>query len=88
MDTSPHTLQALFSQLGLECDALNIRAFIEQHRPLPPHVRLVDAPFWTEGQSEFLKQALNEDSDWCILVDQLDCFLREQYSWIDLTGDA
>ncbi len=82
MDTSQHRMEDLFFQLGLASDEKDIRAFIDRHRPLPPNMALTEADFWTETQAAFLTEALAEDSDWCSLVDQLDCYLREKYSWI------
>ena len=35
MDTSIHTLQTLFCQLGLADDEEHINTFIEKHRPFP-----------------------------------------------------
>ena len=77
MDTSIHTMQTLFSQLGLESGEEQINAFIEKHRPLPPNIALPEADFWNETQTTFLAEAVAEDSDWCELVDELDCLLRE-----------
>ena len=76
MDTTTHDLTTLFEQIGLAGDASSIDAFIESHRPLAARVRLAEAPFWNEGQSAFLDEALNEDSDWAERVDELDVRLR------------
>jgi len=76
MDTSIHTMQTLFCQLGLAGDKEQINAFIEKHRPLPPNIVLSKADFWNETQAAFLAEAVAEDSDWCELVDELDCLLR------------
>ncbi|MGZ8164327.1 MAG: DUF2789 family protein [Methylobacter sp.] len=54
-----------------------MQAFIETHRPLPPNIILYEANFWNQAQAEFLTEAVEEDSDWCELVDELDCLLRE-----------
>ncbi|MGZ8193652.1 MAG: DUF2789 domain-containing protein [Methylobacter sp.] len=77
MDTSLHTMQSLFCQLGLADSDEQIQAFIETHRPLPPNIILYEANFWNQAQAEFLTEAVEEDSDWCELVDELDCLLRE-----------
>ena len=77
MDTSIHTMQTLFCQLGLASDEEQINAFIEKHRPLPRNIALSEADFWNEAQAVFLAEAVEEDSDWCELVDELDCLLRE-----------
>jgi len=34
-------------------------------------VKLVDAPFWTEGQRAFLKESYTADADWIPMIDQL-----------------
>jgi hypothetical protein len=77
MDTSLHTMQTLFCQLGLAGDEEQINAFIEKHRALPRNIALSEAGFWNVAQAAFLAEAVAEDSDWCELVDELDCLLRE-----------
>ena len=77
MDTSIHTVQTLFCQLGLADDQEQINAFIELHRPLPNNINLPEANFWNETQAVFLTEAIEQDSDWCELVDKLDCLLRD-----------
>jgi len=76
MDTSEHTLSALFAQLGLPNSDADINAFIRQHHNLEGDIRLDKAPFWTSAQAGFLKEAILEDSDWAGVVDQLDNSLR------------
>jgi Protein of unknown function (DUF2789) len=76
MDTSMHTLQMLFCQLGLADDEEQITVFIRMHRPLPQNISLPEANFWNEAQAAFLTEAIEDDSDWCELVDKLDCLLR------------
>ncbi|RZL86988.1 MAG: DUF2789 domain-containing protein [Variovorax sp.] len=77
MDTTEHSLQTLFRQLGLPSAKPDIERFLAQHRPLDNEVRLADAPFWTPGQAQFLREEISEDADWAELVDQLDVLLRE-----------
>jgi len=77
MNTSIPTMQTLFCQLGLAGDEDQINAFIEKHKPLPRFIALSEAGFWNEAQAAFLAEAVAEDSDWCELVDELDCLLRE-----------
>ena len=77
MDTSIHTMQTLFCQLGLAGGEEQINAFIEKHKPLLRKIALSEAVFWNEAQDTFLAEAVAEDSDWCELVDELDCLLRE-----------
>lgn len=76
MDTSTHTLSTLFAQLGLPDGDDEIDAFIIEHRNLVGSIRLDKAPFWTTAQSSFLREAIEEDSDWAEVVDQLDNSLR------------
>ncbi|MDT7835060.1 DUF2789 domain-containing protein [Aquabacterium sp. OR-4] len=81
MDTTTHhSMQDLFAQLGLPQEAHEIRAFVRQHRPLPDHLRLPDAPFWSESQAGFLREKIREDGDWAVLVDTLNAQLREHPS--------
>lgn len=85
MDTTTHhTMQDLFAQLGLPSEPAEIRAFVRCHRPLPDHLRLSDAPFWTDSQAAFLREQIRVDDDWAVLVDTLNAQLREHPSVDDL----
>ncbi len=76
MDTSFHTMNTLFSQLGLPDDEASIKAFILEHHHLNQNVRIDKAPFWTTVQARFLREAYQDDSDWVEIVDSLDAQLR------------
>ena len=76
MDLSNHTLEVLFAQLGLPNQPAEIEQFIEHHRPLAADLRLAEAPFWSEGQAQFLREEIADDADWAEAVDQLDAMLR------------
>jgi hypothetical protein len=76
MDTSKHSLNTLFEQLGMPSDNASIEKFVAQHSPLPREIALQDAPFWSESQSHFLEEGLEDDSDWAELIDELDAMLR------------
>ena len=76
METSAHTLNDLFAQLGLPDTEEGIDAFINAHGPVPGNITLGKADFWSRSQSQFINEALNQDSDWTDLVDQLDARLR------------
>ena len=76
MDLSTHTLNTLFAQLGLPATDEDIEQFILQHK-IEHDCQLVDAEFWTASQMAFLQEALQDDSDWVELVDQLDTLLRQ-----------
>ena len=53
MDTSIHTMQTLFCQLGLTGGEEQINAFIEKHKPLLRTIALSEADFWNEAQAGF-----------------------------------
>ncbi len=75
MDTSQHTMKTLFDQLGLASSDVAIEQFIHNNR-LRPDIPLDHAAFWSAGQAQFIREALDEDSDWSEIVDQLDAQLR------------
>lgn len=76
MEAPIHPFADLFKQLGLADDAVSIDQFIASHAPLKNDIKLVDAPFWTAAQREFLKDSINEDADWAVPFDQLNEALR------------
>jgi len=76
MDTPFHPMQELFAQLGLDSTPAAIDAFIARHRPLPLEIRLFDAPFWSPSQSALIREKLQEDGDWAVLIDTLNTQLR------------
>ena len=76
MDTSKHSLSTLFEQLGLPSGQSEVEQFIARHSPLPSEVAIQDAPFWSESQSHFLEEGLEDDSDWAEVIDELDALLR------------
>jgi hypothetical protein len=78
MELNPHDLPALFAQLGLPSDEPAIDRFIAAHHPLPLHLRLYEAPFWSPAQAAVLREMLRDDSDWAVVVDNLNSRLRAQ----------
>ncbi len=76
MEDFNHTFSELFEQLGLPSDVDSIERWIGAHHGLDRSVHLWEAEFWTPAQAEFIHEALEEDSDWAELVDQLDARLR------------
>ncbi|MFD2645807.1 DUF2789 domain-containing protein [Pseudomonas japonica] len=78
MELTNHKFHELFKQLGLPDDPQGIDQFITSHSPLKNEVKLVDAPFWTTAQRDFLKDQFIEDSDWVVMVDQLNEALRNK----------
>tara|TARA_A100001391_G_scaffold199537_1_gene182660 strand:- start:3998 stop:4249 length:252 start_codon:yes stop_codon:yes gene_type:complete len=77
MDTVHARMTNLFLQLGLDASPRGIEDFIAGH-DLPPEVNIVDAPFWNEGQRQLLRELLNSDAEWAVVVDQLNESLHEQ----------
>lgn len=77
MDTTSHTLQCLFEQLGLSSNGVAIDNFI-QNNHLPKDVPLDHAACWNAGQAQFIRESLDQDSDWSEVVDQLDAMLRHE----------
>lgn len=76
MDRSNHfKIETLFAQLGLKSEPSDIADFFENHH-LSGVIRLDEAPFWTASQADFLREAIEQDSDWAEVVDQLDSVLR------------
>ncbi len=76
MEQHRHTMHQLFSQLGQPSDAASIAQFISTHRPLAGEVRLSDAEFWTPTQAAFLRESIQDDSDWAEVVDKLNSELH------------
>lgn len=76
MNKPSHSFSDLFAQLGLPCEPDDIAAFLAAHAPLADNVKLVEAPFWKPTQAAFLREALQQDSDWAAPVDQLSAALR------------
>jgi hypothetical protein len=76
MDTTTVSMTQLFAQLGLPDDDEGIRAFIKSHRPLPMTTRLPDAPFWSVAQAALIREKLQDDGEWSVLIDTLNVQLR------------
>ncbi len=66
----------LFLQLGLDSSEQDIADFIQTHQ-LASDVDLVDAPYWNDGQRQFLAEQLKADASWSLVVDQLSEALHE-----------
>ena len=66
----------LFEQLGLDASEQAIATFIQEHQ-LDKDLALLDAPYWTEAQQQFLAEKMASDGEWAIVVDQLNESLHE-----------
>lgn len=75
MTTIPR-MSNLFLQLGLDNSDEKIAEFIGNNQ-LPADVELIDAPFWNEGQRQFLAEKLASDGAWTTIIDQLNESLHE-----------
>lgn len=76
MDRSVHTMNTLFEQLGLPDDDSYIDQFIRTHTIFSQKIRLDEATFWTASQANFIKESLDNDSDWSEVVDELNVQLH------------
>ncbi len=70
MDTTESSMTNLFRQLGLPAGKTEIAAFIRDHQ-LPEDVLISAAPFWNDGQRQFIREEWRGDADWAIVVDEL-----------------
>ncbi len=77
MEMHQHGIVELFEQLGLGSSPDEIKEFVTTHRHKRDSTLIHEASFWTNSQSAFLKQAIEEDADWAEVVDQLDVMLRD-----------
>ena len=66
----------LFEQLGLDASPEGIADFIQEHQ-LHEELSLIEAPYWTEAQRQFLFEKIESDGEWAIIVDQLNESLHE-----------
>lgn len=76
METSFHSLNDLFDQLGLASSPESIDQFIKKYSPLNSTVVLEDANFWNPYQRQFLRDELQKDADWAEPIDLLNSQLR------------
>lgn len=78
MESSLHTLNHLFAQLGLPNSDAEIDGFIRTHNHLAGYLTLADAPYWTPAQASFLREELLKDADWAEVIDQLNARLHQR----------
>lgn len=71
-------MTTLFEQLGLESSNDAIATFIGSHQ-LEADMSLIDAPYWSESQRQFLHTEIKtDDAIWTIIIDQLNESLHEE----------
>jgi len=76
MESSFHSLENLFLQLGLDNNNEAIDDFVQKNK-LAQGQKLQDAQFWSPAQAAFIQECLTEDSDWAEVVDQLNVMLHD-----------
>jgi hypothetical protein len=76
MISPTYDFKTFFDQLGLPSDEQSIIQFLDTHH-LPDGVPIHKASFWTPSQSSFICQALANDGDWAIVVDQISNLLNK-----------
>ncbi|WP_295899346.1 DUF2789 family protein [uncultured Vibrio sp.] len=76
MEMHQHSIPDLFKQLGLGSSKAEIQNFVAEHNGMVAGAVLYEAPFWSTSQSQFLKEAIEEDADWAEVVGQLDALLH------------
>lgn len=72
-----HQLSSLFKQLGMAHDTAAIENFINDNSVVPDGTEIHELQCWSRSQTNFLQQAITEDAEWCIGVDQLNTVLRQ-----------
>ncbi|MAM71207.1 MAG: hypothetical protein CMP91_08715 [Gammaproteobacteria bacterium] len=77
MDKAIPSVNDLFKQLGLPSSDVEVEAFINAHGPIKDNVKLYEAPCWSSSQAGFLKDIIDDDSEWSYLADELDALLRK-----------
>ena len=75
MITATPRMTNLFLQLGLDSSQTGIDRFLLENE-LPEHVHILEAPFWSKAQATLLRELLDSDGNWALVVDQLSEALR------------
>jgi len=76
MDTSTHSMSTLFEQLGLPSDRRSIENFIAHNHMRDAAQLLQQHRCWNPSQARFIAEALEQDSDWAEVVDELNTRLH------------
>lgn len=70
-------MSKLFSQLGMANDTASINGFVDANAPMSGDVQLHEAAFWSASQAAFLHDALLDDAEWAVIVDELNSDLHK-----------
>ena len=84
MDETTPRMTNLFLQLGLDASEQAIAQFIKDNQ-LPRETSIGEAPCWNEGQRQFLREKIDADGPWAIVVDQLNESLHEDATRASIT---
>ena len=79
MEQPHYDMPTLFAQLGEANDEKSIARFIASHKLRDDELHLHEAKFWTAAQAKFLREAICDDSDWAIVVDELNTQLHTHH---------
>jgi len=85
MDETLPRMTNLFLQLGLDASEQGIAQFIRNHQ-LPCETGIGEAAYWNEGQRQFLREKIDSDGVWAIVVDQLNESLHEDATKASVEG--
>ena len=80
MYTEQPTMADLFTQLGIDSSEEGMDAFIEEHKGMNQSRHIEEAPFWNDSQAAFLKQAIDEDAQWVVVIDELNAQLHHDHA--------
>lgn len=69
-------MRRLFAQLGESAEDSAINRFIDRHILPGSATALHEASCWSKSQSDFLREAIDEDAQWAPIVDQLNARLH------------
>lgn len=67
----------LFEQLGLSSNKNDIEQFIANNS-LQKNERLIDLPFWNDSQISFIKEEIDKDAEWAVVIDELTTLLKKE----------
>jgi len=76
MEQHTHTLNMLFAQLGLPDSQVEVERFLGEHR-LKSEEKLHEATFWSSAQSRLIRELWHQDSDWAVVLDELNTRLHQ-----------
>ena len=81
MDSFPLALQkdpkmvalahSIANVLEQRLDEINLGQIYTRIDQLPEDLLISEAPFWNDGQRQFIREEWREDADWAIVVDEL-----------------